>query len=322
MRVLLFDPDNKDLLSGGSELVVKWEKQETATIWLHIEGPIDKEAQKLLIERFNLHRLGIQDASRDRHPPKIEEFPDHTLIIVKALTDDTEDIAFSTLQLALFVGERFLITRSSEHCNAVEELFRLEEENPRRIKKSPGSISCRLIRLFIEHYLTILLELETSLEELEGTLSDSMNDTTLEEVTGYKGGLKRLRRISIYHEQLLHKLQSSPNPGFPEDLVHEINDLHEQQERVGSLTLLFYELSSDLIDGYLSISSHRLNQIMKVLTIVTAIFVPLGFLAGIYGMNFANMPELQSETGYFILLSVMGTIVIILLTTFRRKKWL
>ena len=99
-------------------------------------------------------------------------------------------------------------------------------------------------------------------------------------------------------------------------------DVFEQQERASSLASLYYELASDLADGYISITSHRLNQIMKILTVVMAIFVPLSFLAGIYGMNFENMPELQSESGYYILLGLMSSIVAILLLLFRKKKWL
>ena len=98
--------------------------------------------------------------------------------------------------------------------------------------------------------------------------------------------------------------------------------MYEHQERAGSLASLYYELASDLIDSYISIASHRLNQIMKVLTIITAIFVPLGFLAGIYGMNFENMPELHSRSGYFILLSVMAGIAVTLLAIFRKIRWL
>ncbi len=170
--------------------------------------------------------------------------------------------------------------------------------------------------------MEILLQLETQLESLEGGLLDRVDDSVLADVTGYKANLKRLRRIFLYHEQMLRDLRANSHPGFHPERIHEINDLYEQQERANSLTLLYYELSSDLIDGYLSLASHRLNQIMKVLTVVTVVFVPLGFLAGIYGMNFENMPELQSRSGYFILLGIMAAIATTLLLAFRKKKWL
>ena len=116
--------------------------------------------------------------------------------------------------------------------------------------------------------------------------------------------------------------ENKHDAGFGEHVGHELNDVYEQQERAGSLTDLYYELASDLIDNYISIASHHLNQIMKVLTIITAIFVPLGFLAGIYGMNFEYMPELHTPSGYFILLGVMFSIAVTLLLLFRKKRWL
>ena len=134
--------------------------------------------------------------------------------------------------------------------------------------------------------------------------------------------LKKLRRIFHYHERIFYELKNRLFSGIAQDHVHEVNDVYEQQERVNSLASLYYELASDLIDGYISVASHRLNQIMKVLTVIMAIFVPLSFLAGIYGMNFENMPELQSRSGYFILLGVMATIAFVLLIIFRKIRWL
>jgi len=109
---------------------------------------------------------------------------------------------------------------------------------------------------------------------------------------------------------------------FPRDLIHLYVDVYEQFDREKSLADLHYGLAADLMDGYISVSSHRLNNIVKILTVVTTIFVPLGFLAGIYGMNFEYMPELQSKGGYFVLLSVMGAIAATALLVFRRIRWL
>jgi len=103
---------------------------------------------------------------------------------------------------------------------------------------------------------------------------------------------------------------------------HDINRLHERFERLNSLTQIQYEICGDLIDGYISISSHQLNMTMRVLTVITSIFVPLSFLAGLYGMNFAHMPELGARNAYFILLSVMAAIALGLLALFKRKGWI
>ena len=142
------------------------------------------------------------------------------------------------------------------------------------------------------------------------------------ELMGYKTDLRKFRRVLLYHVQVFTELMQAPPPQVRKERVHEIKDVYEHQERASSLATLYYEVASDLIDGYISLASHRLNNIMKVLTIVTTIFVPLGFLAGIYGMNFEYMPELKSPSGYFVLLGVMATLVVTLLLVFRKWRWL
>tara|TARA_R110002096_G_scaffold54517_18_gene140659 strand:- start:18697 stop:19683 length:987 start_codon:yes stop_codon:yes gene_type:complete len=321
LHCLLYHPESDELLSGGEELVETWKKQPSAQLWLHIEGKLDQELHGLLESTFGLHPLALQDASRDRHPPKIEAFDDHSFIIFKSLTRGTKNLDFATLQFAMFVGERFLVTRTSGDCPSVAKLRTETEKNIRGFADGPELLAVRLMRLIVERYLNVLLAFEPELEAVEENLLERSDDQLLAEMTSNKASLKKMRRIFLYHEQILEQLRQT-HPGFTSDREHEINDVYEQQERANSLTLLYYELASDLIDGYLSLSSHRLNQIMKVLTIITAIFVPLSFLAGIYGMNFENMPELNSKSGYFILLGVMTTIAAGLLFAFRKQKWI
>jgi len=269
MECLLYKRSTKEITAGNVDLVEQWSTGDDLRIWIHITGELTKPIQDILRTRFGIHRLALQDASRDRHPPKVEEFEGHTFLIFKTLTAATTDTSFSTLQSIMFVGERFLITRTSERCPTIEQLWEKERTTPMRLGKGPEAIACRLMRLSIDRYLEILLQLEAELEGLEGGLLDRVDDAVLAEVTGYKANLKRLRRIFLYHEQMLREMRASTHHGFGRESVHELNDVYEQQERASSLTLLYYELASDLIDGYLSLASHRLNQIMKVLTVVS-----------------------------------------------------
>lgn len=322
MKCLLLQDGSREILDGGEELLDRWSEEPNSLIWVEINGPLSERHEQILTSRFKLHPLAIQDAKRDRHPPKLESFDDFTFLIFKTLTVDSVDIHFSTIQLAMFVGERFLVTRTSGPSQAIDRLKRETLQNPAKFSSGPWALAARLMRVFVNRYLEIILALEPELEKREQGLLERTGDSVLAELTGYKTDLKRLRRIFLYHEQVLDRLRRHPLPGFPAEGKHELNDCYEQQERANSLTLLYYELASDLIDGYLSLSAHRLNGIMKVLTIVTVVFVPLGFLAGIYGMNFEHMPELGSKWGYYILLSVMASLAITLLLVFRKRKWL
>jgi len=312
-----------ELQIGGQALVDRWLKEPDAMIWVDLVGNDKDEEKEWLKTTFGLHTLAIQDAQRDRHPPKIEAFGnDNTFILLRGLSADSADIDFKTIQLALFIGKRFMVTRHngpSMSAQRLEALLGEQSSHGNEISK----LALQLCRLMAQRYLAILLALEPRLEELEELMLDDPDDTMLAELIRYKSDLKRLQRFATYHEQLFAEMKNKEFPGFSDvDRSHEINDVWEQHERTESLARLYYETASDLIDGYISVASHRLNQIMKVLTIVMAVFVPLSFLAGIYGMNFENMPELHSPSGYFILLGVMATIATILLMGFRKMKWL
>ncbi len=322
IRTLLYDRDRNQVRTGGPELVSAWQQDTGSTIWLDCaDEPVAAERQ-LLQECFGLHPLAIQDAERLRHPPKVESFESFTFILLKGLNADSEALDFSTIQLALFIGERFLVTRRSGESRSTNSVFEETTGNPAAFSDGPAAIALRICRRSVDRYLKILLDLEPRLEAMEVEVMQNADDALLAELLYYKTQLKKYRRVFLYHEQVFDELRSGTFAGIEAGRKHEIVDVYEQQERAVSLAALYYELAGDLADGYISVTSHRLNQIMKVLTVVMSIFVPLSFLAGIYGMNFDNMPELHSQSGYFILLGLMASLVTILLVLFRRKKWL
>ncbi len=306
---------------GGPELLDTWAHDPGSVIWVDLaDNDVDDEA-RFLTERFGLDPLAIQDAQRARHPPKIEAFDGITFMLFKALHGEATGLEFRTIQLALFVGERFLVTRHSGPSPSIEQLKSEVGPQDSPITKGVDVLALRLLRIMNERYLKLILALEPRLEQIEDEMVEDPRDELLAELINYKTNLKKYTRVFLYHVQVLAELKRQNFPAMGPDQSHLINDVYEQQERIDSLGRLYYETASDLIDGYISVASHRLNNIMKVLTIITAIFVPLSFLAGIYGMNFEYMPELKSPTGYFILLGIMGSIALILLYVFRKKKW-
>jgi magnesium transporter len=322
IRALLYNKANNSITAGGKELLTVWENDSNTCLWLDLEGePAEAEAG-LLHKTFGLHKLAIQDAQRTRHPPKLESYGDVAFILLKGLSTQASGLELSTIQLAVFISERFLVTRRTGESPSTDTLYEQARDDVKLFSQGPVALALRLFRLMVDRYLKVLLALEPRLEEIEDEIIRKPDDGLLAEILNYKTELKKFRRVFLYHQQVFHELKSVALPAIGTAREHEIIDVYEQQERAVSLAGLYYELASDLIDGYISVSSHHLNQIMKVLTVVMSIFVPLSFLAGVYGMNFENMPELHSRSGYFILLGIMATLVVVLLTLFRRKRWL
>jgi len=322
IRALLYDPATGKLGRGGMELLDEWQVRPGTLLWADFWGEDPEREKRLLIERFGLHPMAIQDAQRVRHPPKLEPFDDHTFILLKGLGQDNPDFAFDTIQIALFVAKRFLVTRHSDSSPSIDRLWQEVESDQTLFGHGPDALALRLSRIAVDRYLKKLLTLEPRIESLEQEMVAQPRDEMLAELIGYKTQLRKFRRVFAYHVQIFSDLAAHQPPGINAERAHEITDVYENQDRANSLATLYYELATDLIEGYISLASHRLNNIIKILTIVTAIFVPLSFLAGIYGMNFEYMPELHSRSGYFILLGVMGGIVSLLLVIFRKWRWI
>jgi magnesium transporter len=322
IRVMLYEPQTSRFTEGGQELLDVWKTSDDATVWVDlVEVPAEVE-KPLMTGYFGLHPLAIQDAQRDRHPPKVEAFEDHTFVLLKGLDAQSQDIHFGTIQIAIFVGARFLLTRHSGESPSIDRLWAQAQADTALIARGPDALAVMLSRIIVNRYLPILLALEARLDQLEDEMMAHPTDRLLAELVGHKANLKKLRRVIGYHVRLFEAIKSLMPPGIREELRHDITDVYEHLERSMSLATLYYELASDLMDGYITLASHRLNQIVKILTIVTTIFVPLSFLAGIYGMNFENMPELKTKYGYFVLLGMMAATATGALLIMYRLGWM
>jgi len=324
MRHLLFDAATGRVLEHAGDPIERWRADDATLLWLDLDGSDPEHERELMLHTFGLHRLAVDDALRERHPPKVERFPSFLFLLLRGLDASTDSIDFGTIQIAVFAGERFLLTRHNAPSVSTDRLFERAATDPELAAGGPQRLAMELMNRVVRRYVPILLDLEPRLETLEGEIFTSPRDTDaiIEEITGYKSNLKRMRRLMAYHEQLSQELETMTGSGVDATLTHEINDIQEQLHRSVTLADLYIDLAGDLVNAYLAIASHRLNQIFRVLTIITVIFVPLSFLAGIYGMNFEYMPELGVHGAYFVLLGVMTAIVAVQLWIFRRKKWL
>lgn len=322
IRALLHDPDTNRQVEGGEELIEAWQSTPDSILWVDFFGVDAGKERQIMQEQFGLHPLAIQDAQRERHPPKFEPFADHSFILVKGLDAATRDLNFGTIQIGIFLAERVLATRHAEVSKSTDAVWDQAVEDPELLAQGADRLGIRVASKIFDRYLPILLALEVRLEELEDEMIHRPSDRLLAELVGHKAELKKLRRIITYHEQLADTLRGASPPGIRSELQHELTDMYEHLERMTSLAGLYYELASDLMDGYITMASHRLNHIVKVLTIVTTIFVPLSFMAGLYGMNFENMPELQFRYGYVGLLGLMALTAGSLIFMLYRKGWI
>lgn len=322
INIVLYDPVSKTSSHGGLELLDQWKSQAGTWVWLNISGEADGTESGLLRERFAMPNLAIQDAYRDRHPPKIEMFDEQIFIMLRDLLARDETHQYGVAQLSLFFGADFLVTRHQQKVPAIEAVLAVVQSQPGKLHGGPAHIAFLISRRIVDNYTPVVLELEERLAELEDLVFEQPGDEVIELITRYNRSLKRLRRHLVYQRDVMGQL-SKPSIPLPVKLnSHEFNDVFENMERLASLCQLNQELAVDLLNTHFSLVSHRLNNVMRILTITTVIFLPLALLAGIYGMNFQFMPELSWHYGYFGVLGTMLGIVVILVALFKHRNWL
>lgn len=321
IRTMLHDRAAGETRWGDERLFAEWADNPQQWIWADFDNEDPAHEQELFSEVFGLHPLAISDAQRERHTPKLEEFDDYFFLLIQGMDAATTDIDFRTIQLAFFVSDRFLVTRRKAESVSVDQLWRQTGDADVDAARGPAHITYRIVRRVTDRYTGVIEGLDRTLDTVEDEMFQKPNDALLENLIGYGRNLKRLRRIFNYHQDLFTRL-SRGYRFIGKQERHEFTDVYEHTERLASLTSLYKELIDDLMNGYISVTSHRLNQIMKVLTVVTVIFLPLTLMVGIYGMNFEHIPELKFEHAYFILLGVMASIAVGLLLLFRKMRWL
>ena len=322
IKVMLHNIDTGETRRGDESLFAEWNDNPELWIWADFDKVDPDHEEKIFVETFQLDSLAISDAQKKRHPPKLEVFDDYFLLLMRGLDASTNDIEFNAIQIAFFVGERFLVTRRTLESVSVDTTWADADNGNLNLSHGPVHVAFRILQRITGRYTGLIEGMEQKIEDIEAQMFENPQDALLERLISYGQNLKRLLRIFNYHQNILGRLSSRGQPFISKQQRHEFTDVFEHTERLTSLTRLYKELTDDLMNGYISVTSHRLNQVMKVLTVVTVIFLPLALLSSIYGMNFEYMPELKFEYAYLVLLSVMGVIVIALLLLFRKVRWL
>lgn len=301
-------------------MLAQWRADDELTVWVDL-SPEDGAAQARLLSEFGADSTISDQALAPRFPPKVEQLGDVTFLLLRALNAQADSNEFGMIQIAFLVGPRFLVTRHSDVSPSIERARADLLAGHIAALPSPAALAVRIAAVVVGRFVPIMHKLEVRLEGIEEDMFSNPTDELLNELLVYKRELKNVRRIATYHAHIFDHLKREGDAEFAVT-QRALGDVMEQFERVVSLAGMYNELANDLMNGYLSLASHRLNHIMKLLTIITCIFVPLGFIAGVYGMNFTIMPELALPYGYFIVIGVMATIAVTLLLVFRRRNWL
>ncbi|MFM7079302.1 MAG: magnesium/cobalt transporter CorA [Bacteroidota bacterium] len=304
------------------------------THWVEVKGFANKTFLEALSDVFSIHRLEMEDVLSGHQRPKVEESEHHLFIVSRAISKNGDD-DFIDEQVSIFVFRDVVISFQEQHNELFAPVKDRLVQNKGVIRKSGASyLGYALMDTIVDDYFPFMEKLGNFLDDLEDVLLEAPDKYSLQNIQGSKRRLIHFRRIVWSEREKLNELMRNPSHLFTDVTLRYLRDTYDHTIQVMDIIDSYREITASLMDIYLSSVSNRLNQVMKVLTIISTIFIPLTFIVGVYGMNFQyydqvsgeamplNMPELHSRYGYVIVMLVMVLIVVFQLAYFFRKGWL
>jgi magnesium transporter len=291
--------------------------------WVNVNG-LSKAADITKIgDYFKIHPLILEDIVNTNQRPKIDEFENYIFVVLKMLYHQGKG-ELLTEHISLIIGTDYVLTFQETEADIFNPIRqRLQNEKSRLRSFGTDYLAFSLMDAIIDNYAVVIEAFGTKVETLEDELFlESPRDDISKDIQYLKHELLRLRRNILPSREVISRLVKLESKLITIKTHEYLKDLQDHILQINDNIDLYREMVWGLMDMHMTTMSNKMNGIMKVLTIISTIFIPLTFLVGVYGMNFDNMPELHSRYGYFILWGIMVVLFVVLLIFFRRKKWL
>jgi magnesium transporter len=307
------------------EELARFRDSPTVT-WINVEGLHDVELVEKLGQMFGFHRLALEDVLNCGQRPKIEDYGSYHFLIMRSLFMRNGEL--ETEQISFFLSGRFVVTFQEVPGDSFEAVRERIRQGRGQIRKmGPDYLAYALIDALVDEFFPILEAYGDRIEELESEIIEDPTQETVRTIHGLKRELLLLRRAAWPEREVINALQRQESDVIHPDTQVFLRDCYDHTIQVIDMIETYRDLASSMLEVYLSSSSNRLNEVMKVLTIISTIFIPLNFIAGVYGMNFhpeaspLNMPELDWYFGYPAVLAVMAATAGGLVVYFKRRGW-
>ena len=338
-RLFLISYDDNTLIENEhqsyDELLASFQARPDLRHWIDVRGYGDLGMMERIMQDFDLHPLQMEDVLGDFQRAKVDVFDDNRLFMVSRMTDFTSNLEIDDDQLSLFTGPNYVLTFQDDYDDCLDSLRNRLRSNFSQIKRKPSLyLAYALTDVVIDHYFPTMAAIGDYLEGLEERIfSERRERRMLNRILRIKKDIVRFRRLVYPERDKISEILRMPEEAMPDDIKVFFRDAYDHAMQALDLAESYRENVSSLTELFLSDQSNRMNEVMKVLTIISAIFIPLSFVAGVYGMNFQreapaggpnslNMPELYQPWGYPAVLSLMGLMVLGQLYYLWRKGWM
>ncbi len=291
-------------------------------LWVDLAAPSIPEAL-ILTDTFAFHPLSVEDARSESHHPKIEAYDGYLYAILHGISLSADRKGFATTDVDFFIGPTYLVTVHDGHSRSVLEMQENVEKNHKILGEGPVSLFHRVVDTMVDHYRPEIEKLEVRLDELEKAIFEKPRGSLIKEILNAKRDVSSLRRTITPQRDVISRLARRDFVDISTDLSFRFRDVYDHIVRIVDDSAMFQDRISGILDAHLTNVSNRLNEVMKVLTVVSTIFMPLTLMTGLWGMNvlFPRFPGSDAAQFWWIV-GLMLAVVVAMLAAFRRKNWI
>ncbi|MEK6815949.1 MAG: magnesium/cobalt transporter CorA [Nitrospirota bacterium] len=291
-------------------------------LWIDIERPDQPEIDELSRLFPQFHPLAVEDLAHTGIRPKVEEYDDHIFIVFRGLNFNPDSHILDTIGLKMLLGKTFLVTVHREPLRSVAAVASRLEADPGLLARGPDRVCHALIDQIVDNYFPLLDQMDDTLERIEGWIFREFRREALEEIFSLKKDVTRWKREASPQREILNLLSNRSYNVIDRSVQYYFRDVYDHILRIMDALDSYRDVLSGAADSYISQVSNRMNEVMKTLSIVATIILPLSLVTGVFGMNFEVMPGLKNPTGFWELMAAMAAIAVGLFLFFRWRKWL
>jgi len=313
---------NGALRQGDAALIDDWRAESDDRLWVDIQEPVHEVIEPLLEERFGFHELAAEDTLSPTTLPKYDSFINYDFFIFRTVDVNLSEHASETFKIAAFLGKNFLFT---VHRRPLPTIDRISERLPgdrRLIERGNDFLLYTIVDSMVDAHFPLLELIEEAVDDLQDRIFADAQESHLDELLHLKRDVNVLRRHSLPQRELLNQISRGDAKFIQQQHLIYFRDVYDHMFRISETIDVDRDQMSGTMDAYLSVVANRTNEIMKVLTIFSALMLPLTLIAGIYGMNFEHMPELKWLHGYPFALGLMIATSVVMIGYFWLKGWI
>ena len=293
------------------------------TLWVDLVQPTPEEGQRVLAETFHFHPLSVEDALSEIHHPKVEPYDRYLYVILHGIDFQASEHQFATLDVDFFLGDNYLVTVHDGRSRSIQKVKGLCQQHAHILEEGPVALMHRIVDSMVDNYEPELAEIEEQMDELEDQAILDAGENLMRPILAIKRDLAALRRVVIPQRDVVGRLARREFPQISSEMAYRFRDVYDHLVRYSDEAVMFQDRVTGILEGYLSAISNRLNRVMKVLTVVSTIVLPMTVLTGLWGMNvplphFAG-PDVEQ---FWWVVGIMGALTVVMLAIFRWKRWI